>query len=148
MDYPLDSKYSTTLVHTSGTGSPENVVTGPPGSTYVREDSESQRFWRKKTGTGATGWETDYGYSTDKYETRSGTVVTTIDANGYATINFGFTWAATPYVVAVNGDVAAHGAYVVALLGSYTNTVQAAFRMSSAGGVIRLNWIAHGRIAS
>jgi hypothetical protein len=39
---------------TSGTGSPEGVVTGDPGRTYSQTDGN--HFYYKKTGTGNTGW--------------------------------------------------------------------------------------------
>lgn len=38
----------------AGEGSPEGVVTAPPGSTYV--DTLGSGFWVKFTGTGNTGW--------------------------------------------------------------------------------------------
>lgn len=38
----------------SGTGSPQGVVTAPPGTTYY--DTAAQAFWVKGSGTGNTGW--------------------------------------------------------------------------------------------
>lgn len=43
----------------TGTGSPEGVVTAPPGSTFLNTESggwNGARRWTKATGTGATGW--------------------------------------------------------------------------------------------
>lgn len=41
----------------SGTGSPEGVVSAPPGSTYIQTDGASgSEIWDKATGTGNTGW--------------------------------------------------------------------------------------------
>ena len=37
-----------------GNGSPEGVVTAPPGTTYL--DSSGDHFWYKRTGVGNTGW--------------------------------------------------------------------------------------------
>jgi hypothetical protein len=37
-----------------GAGSPEGVVTAPPGTSYF--DSVDKVFWIKQTGTGNTGW--------------------------------------------------------------------------------------------
>jgi len=39
----------------SGSGSPQGVVTAPPGSTYI--DTTGGGFWGKMTGTGNTGWQ-------------------------------------------------------------------------------------------
>lgn len=39
---------------TSGVGSPEGVVTGDVGRTYLRTSDNS--FWVKTSGTGNTGW--------------------------------------------------------------------------------------------
>lgn len=38
----------------TGVGSPEGVVTAPPGTTYL--DTSSDSLWFKKTGAGNTGW--------------------------------------------------------------------------------------------
>ena len=38
----------------AGTGSPEGVLAGIPGCTYVRIDTGG--FWYKSTGAGSTGW--------------------------------------------------------------------------------------------
>jgi hypothetical protein len=46
---------------TGGTGSPEGVVTAPPGSTYRRTDGgEGTSFYFKESGTGNTGWVTAF----------------------------------------------------------------------------------------
>jgi len=37
-----------------GTGSPEGVVTAPPGTTYARTDTGG--LWTKNSGTGSSGW--------------------------------------------------------------------------------------------
>lgn len=37
-----------------GSGSPQGVVTSPPGTSYF--DSSTNSFWYKRTGTGNTGW--------------------------------------------------------------------------------------------
>ena|SRR5438105_2246392 len=37
-----------------GTGSPEGVQTAPIGTSYF--DSNTNAFWYKRTGAGATGW--------------------------------------------------------------------------------------------
>lgn len=39
----------------SGSGSPEGVVSAPPGATYV--DTSGGTLYIKVTGTGATGWQ-------------------------------------------------------------------------------------------
>ncbi len=43
----------------SGSGSPEGVVTAPPGSIYLREDpaGASTTHYKKVSGTGNTGWQ-------------------------------------------------------------------------------------------
>lgn len=38
----------------SGVGSPEGVVSAPPGTTYL--DTSSNSFWVKASGVGNTGW--------------------------------------------------------------------------------------------
>lgn len=47
-------------VHLTGTGSPESVITAPPGSTFLQTDSvvdvKGWIRWTKATGTGNTGW--------------------------------------------------------------------------------------------
>ena len=47
-------------VHLTGTGSPESVVSAPPGSTFLQTDSvvdvKGWIRWTKSTGTGNTGW--------------------------------------------------------------------------------------------
>ncbi len=37
-----------------GVGSPEGVVTAPPGTSYF--DTSTDSFWYKKSGVGNTGW--------------------------------------------------------------------------------------------
>jgi hypothetical protein len=37
-----------------GSGSPEGVVTAPPGTSYF--NSATNSFWYKRTGAGNTGW--------------------------------------------------------------------------------------------
>lgn len=45
------------LVITAGTGAPENVVTAPVGSIYLRTDGgENTTLYVKESGTGNTGW--------------------------------------------------------------------------------------------
>lgn len=40
-----------------GAGSPEGVITAPPGSWYIRTNGVSPNLWYQKlTGTGSTGW--------------------------------------------------------------------------------------------
>lgn len=50
----------TSRVFLEGTGSPEGVITAPPGSTYLQTDSVTDVKgwirWIKSTGTGNTGW--------------------------------------------------------------------------------------------
>lgn len=50
----------TSRVFLEGTGSPEGVITAPPGSTYLQTDSvvdvKGWIRWIKSTGTGNTGW--------------------------------------------------------------------------------------------
>ncbi len=42
---------------TAGSGSPEGVVTAPPGSLYSDTDGGAgATFWVKESGTGSTGW--------------------------------------------------------------------------------------------
>lgn len=47
-------------VHLTGTGSPESVVSAPPGSTFLQTDSvvdvKGWLRWIKASGTGNTGW--------------------------------------------------------------------------------------------
>jgi hypothetical protein len=38
----------------AGTGSPQGVVSAPPGSTYL--DVSTNNFWAKNSGMGNTGW--------------------------------------------------------------------------------------------
>lgn len=38
----------------AGAGSPEGVVSAPPGTTYLNTSDNS--FWAKATGSGNTGW--------------------------------------------------------------------------------------------
>lgn len=41
----------------AGSGSPEGVVTAPPGTTYTDTDGPpNNAFWAKVTGVGNTGW--------------------------------------------------------------------------------------------
>ena len=48
---------TTTVFWTSGSGSPESVVTAPVGSLYTRTDGgASTTLYVKETGTGSTGW--------------------------------------------------------------------------------------------
>lgn len=48
---------SGTTIETSGTGSPEGVVTGPVGSRYWQENGAAgSRLWWKASGSGNTGW--------------------------------------------------------------------------------------------
>lgn len=62
----------TSRVFLEGTGSPEGVITAPPGSTYLQTDSVTDVKgwirWIKATGTGNIGWiagpEADTGYRT------------------------------------------------------------------------------------
>ena len=44
------------LIPASGTGSPEGVVSGSPGKTYLDVTSDPPSLWAKYTGTGNTGW--------------------------------------------------------------------------------------------
>ncbi|MFN4288902.1 MAG: hypothetical protein ACK4E3_10460 [Brevundimonas sp.] len=45
------------VIWTSGSGSPEGVVTGPPGSIYAQTDGTGDTtLWKKNSGTGNTGW--------------------------------------------------------------------------------------------
>ena len=45
------------VISTIGTGSPEGVVTAPPGSDYRNlAGGVGETFWVKQTGTAATGW--------------------------------------------------------------------------------------------
>lgn len=40
-----------------GTGSPEGVVTAPPGALYVNDaGGAGATLWVKEAGTGSTGW--------------------------------------------------------------------------------------------
>lgn len=51
----------------SGYGSPEGVITGPVGATYVQRNGTSGKvFWVKETGTGNTGWVSIDGVQTGK----------------------------------------------------------------------------------
>jgi hypothetical protein len=59
-DVPIDVA-SITLSNgttiTSGTGSPESVVTAPPGSLFLRTDGSTfTTLYYKSSGTGSTGW--------------------------------------------------------------------------------------------
>jgi hypothetical protein len=48
---------STTAIITSGTGTPESVVTAPVGSMFLRTDGgAATTLYIKETGTGNTGW--------------------------------------------------------------------------------------------
>jgi len=40
---------------TTGSGSPEGVVTAEPGASYL--DTTTNSFWVKRTGSGNTGWQ-------------------------------------------------------------------------------------------
>lgn len=58
IDDAAASNARTTLQQTTGTGSPESVVTATVGAYYIQTDaSAGQALWYKKTGTGNTGWE-------------------------------------------------------------------------------------------
>jgi len=48
---------STGTIITAGQGSPEGVVTAPPGSLYTQTNATPPNFlWQKQTGSGNTGW--------------------------------------------------------------------------------------------
>lgn len=47
---------ATTTVPTGGTGSPEGVVSGGLGRTYVDNSVAPPSFWVKSTASGNTGW--------------------------------------------------------------------------------------------
>lgn len=47
---------STTTGPTGGTGSPEGVVAGGLGRTYVDNSADPPNFWVKTTASGTTGW--------------------------------------------------------------------------------------------
>jgi len=45
------------VISTIGTGSPEGVVSAPPGSDYRNlAGGAGSTFWVKQSGTGPTGW--------------------------------------------------------------------------------------------
>jgi hypothetical protein len=47
----------TAAIFTSGSGSPEGVITAPIGSLYTRTDGGAgTSFYVKESGTGNTGW--------------------------------------------------------------------------------------------
>lgn len=39
-----------------GFGSPEGVITAPPGKLYLNKSGGASTLWVKQTGTGSTGW--------------------------------------------------------------------------------------------
>lgn len=54
---PVDYFLTDTLAISSGGGSPESVLTRPPGSVYLRTDgSAGTVLYLKESGTGNTGW--------------------------------------------------------------------------------------------
>ena len=54
---PVDYFLTDTLAISSGSGSPESVLTRPPGSVYLRTDGgASTVLYLKESGTGNTGW--------------------------------------------------------------------------------------------
>lgn len=54
---PVDYFLTDTLAISSGNGSPESVLTRPPGSVYLRTDGgASTVLYLKENGTGNTGW--------------------------------------------------------------------------------------------
>lgn len=49
--------YNTGVTVNSGNGSPNSVVTAPPGSLYIQADGVApNQLWQKQTGTGNSGW--------------------------------------------------------------------------------------------
>lgn len=54
----LAERNTETDLFASGTGSPEGAVTGAVGAIYVQTDgANGKTLWKKRTGTGNTGWE-------------------------------------------------------------------------------------------